>query len=83
MQSAEEEIRQQIKAAGGLDLIVRAVKHHFEHPEVGEQGCAALANLCWGEIQKQEVQAAGGTACIFADGLFPGARENCNQRQQM
>ena len=42
------------------------MEQHVGDESVQQEGCAALANLCWGEVQKQEVQAAGGTRCIFA-----------------
>ena len=53
-------VRMSVGKAGGPALVANAMKRHQSVPGVQVAGCQALANLCWGEVQKRLVNSAGG-----------------------
>jgi len=55
-----------IAVAGGIPVVLAAMKAHEGHKDVQEQGCGALVNLAFNADNKMAIAAAGGIPVVLA-----------------
>ena len=72
-----------IAAAGGIPVVLAAMKAHKGHADVQEQGCFALCNIGWSDptLQKR-IKDEGGVAVVQAVVAASGATANCKDQGQ-
>ena len=63
---ADRKTRIALMQVGGPQLVCKAMEAHLADEHVQQLALRCAGQPCWGEVQKQEVQAAGGTACMYA-----------------
>jgi hypothetical protein len=56
-----------IVQAGGIEVVISAMKEHEEHAEVQQAGCGSLTNLCLNADNQGKVAQAGGIEVVVSE----------------
>ena len=78
--AVKDDNKKAIAVAGGIPVVLAAMKAHNEHKDVQEHGCWALGNIGWSDATLQKrIKDEGGVAVVQAAVAASGVSAQCQE----